>query len=109
MTATIWSKRTSADISSSKAYILSAGAGGFGQKVDRVRRLSILLLQKNGALFSSDFQKNKEALAKVATIKSKQLRNEVAGYITALLRREEGEEEEVLPDLTVTQPEPEIS
>ncbi len=75
--------------------------------MNRVRSLSILLLQKNPALFSKDFQSNKEALTKLAVIRSKQLRNQVAGYITAAMSREAEEEEEMSPELTVTEQAPE--
>lgn len=66
-----------------------------------------MLLQKNPALFSKDFQSNKEALTKLAVIRSKQLRNQVAGYITAAMSREAEEEEEMSPELTVTEQAPE--
>ncbi len=66
-----------------------------------------MLLQKNPALFSKDFQSNKEALTKLAVIRSKQLRNQVAGYITAAISREAEEEEEMSPELTVTEQAPE--
>lgn len=41
--------------------------------------------------FTDDFQKNKEALSKITTISSKQLRNEIAGYITSLVKQETSE------------------
>jgi small subunit ribosomal protein S17e len=55
--------------------------------LDRVRRLSLLLLEKHGNLFTTDFEKNKEILSQVAIIRSKELRNEIAGYITRLMSR----------------------
>lgn len=68
-----------------------------------------MMLQKNPTLFSKDFQSNKQALTKLAVIRSKQLRNQVAGYITAALSREAEEEEEMAPELTVTEQAPEAS
>jgi small subunit ribosomal protein S17e len=47
----------------------------------------LLLLEKHGNLFTTDFEKNKEILSQVAIIRSKELRNEIAGYITRLVSR----------------------
>ena len=41
---------------------------------------------------SEDFQKNKENVAKYATIKSKRLRNSIVGYVTRLHKQEQKEE-----------------
>ncbi len=49
-----------------------------------IKRNSNNILDKNPEAFSKDFDKNKEALDKVADIKSKKLRNVIAGYITKL-------------------------
>jgi small subunit ribosomal protein S17e len=46
-------------------------------------------------MFSNDFDKNKEVLEKVAIIRSKGLRNEVAGYITGYMRSEIDDKQEV--------------
>jgi len=50
--------------------------------LDRVKRISEQILEIHGNVFTEDFEKNKEILMKVAVIRSKQLRNEVAGFIT---------------------------
>ncbi len=50
----------------------------------------MLLLEKYGNLFTTDFEKNKEVLSRVAIIRSKELRNEIAGYITRLMNRNKG-------------------
>ena len=57
--------------------------------LDRIRRISLLLLEKHGKLFTTDFDKNKEVLSKVAVIRSKELRNEIAGYITRLVKTDQ--------------------
>ncbi len=46
------------------------------------------ILEKHGNLFTNDFEKNKSILSRVAIIRSKQLRNEIAGYITDFVKKE---------------------
>jgi small subunit ribosomal protein S17e len=46
------------------------------------------LLERHGDMFTDDFEKNKEAIDKVAVLRSKRLRNEVAGYITVYLKNQ---------------------
>jgi small subunit ribosomal protein S17e len=62
--------------------------------MDRVKRISMQILDKYGNLFTNDFEKNKDLLSQVAVIRSKQLRNEVAGYITDFMKESEVPEEE---------------
>lgn len=62
--------------------------------VDRVKRISMQILDKYGNLFTSDFDKNKDLLSQVALIRSKQLRNKIAGYITDFMKESEVPEEE---------------
>lgn len=50
------------------------------------------ILEKYQNYFSTDFEENKHRLSKVAIIRSKQLRNEIAGYITAYMRKMAEEE-----------------
>ncbi|MEM0365395.1 MAG: hypothetical protein QXS25_07510, partial [Candidatus Nitrosocaldus sp.] len=45
------------------------------------------LLEKYDGMFSTDFESNKELLEKIAVFRSKELRNEVAGYITRHIMR----------------------
>jgi len=63
--------------------------------MDRVRRLSQEIVQKYPGIFGTDYQANKDALAKVATVHSKMLRNKIVGKITkamlAASERKEGE------------------
>lgn len=66
--------------------------------MNRIKRISMQLLDRYSGMFTGDFEKNKEVLNKVAVIRSKGLRNEVAGYITIYIKgqmnsKEEGEEE----------------
>jgi len=54
--------------------------------MNRIKRISMQLLEKYGDMFSTDFDNNKEVLNKVAIIRSKGLRNEIAGYITGYMK-----------------------
>jgi len=56
--------------------------------VDRIKRLSMVVLKDNKAKFGVDFNENKNILDSLTTITSKALRNRVAGYITRLLKNE---------------------
>lgn len=62
--------------------------------MDKVRRVSELLVQKYPDLFTGDFAKNKEALGGVAVVSTKFLRNQIAGYITRLKSTHEEVKEE---------------
>ncbi|RLJ02881.1 MAG: 30S ribosomal protein S17e [Candidatus Aenigmatarchaeota archaeon] len=56
----------------------------------RTRQIKIIakgLIRRYPELFSNDFEKNKEALAEF-DLKSKWMRNKVAGYITNLKAKE---------------------
>jgi len=56
--------------------------------VDRIKRLSMIVLKDNKAKFGTDFNENKNTLDSLSTITSKALRNRVAGYITRLVKNE---------------------
>jgi len=56
--------------------------------MDRIKRLSVIVLKDNKAKFGTDFNENKNTLDSLSTITSKSLRNRVAGYITRLLKNE---------------------
>lgn len=62
--------------------------------VNRVRRISTELMTTYKGKFGTDFKKNKKILDDVAVVRSKGLKNEIAGYITAHLRRELEEQKE---------------
>ena len=53
--------------------------------MDRIKRISLQLLERQKNAFTSDFDKNKEVLATCAVIRSKSVRNKVAGYITGIM------------------------
>ncbi|MDE1829784.1 MAG: hypothetical protein KGI25_05635 [Thaumarchaeota archaeon] len=69
--------------------------------VNRVRRISTELMTTYKGKFGTDFKQNKKTLDEVAVVRSKGLKNEIAGYITAHLRREleeQKEKEAVVPE-----------
>jgi len=56
--------------------------------VDRIKRLSMQAIAQYGSKFTSDFSENKKVLEQVSIIRSKGLKNEIAGYITKYVKRE---------------------
>ena len=61
-----------------------------------------MILEKHPDLFTTDFEKNKELLTEVAIIRTKALRNEIAGYITAAMHvRMEEPEGQTIEDVVV--------
>ena len=52
------------------------------------------VLKDKRDMFGVDFDKNKEALNQISTIRSKILRNELAGYITKFIKNELRNEED---------------
>ncbi len=62
--------------------------------MNRIRRISKELLSSHRGEFGTDFHDNKKILDEVAIIRSKGLKNEIAGYITSYLRRELEEQKE---------------
>ncbi len=62
--------------------------------VNRVRRISTELLAAYKEKFGTDFEENKKTLNELAIVRSKGLKNEIAGYITSHLRREEEEQKQ---------------
>ena len=59
----------------------------------------MLVLENNRKAFGVDFHENKKLLNNVATISSKSLKNQIAGYITRLVKKEirlESEKEETI-------------
>jgi len=61
--------------------------------VDRIKRLSYEVLDKHKSKFGEDFAENKKSLDEVAIVRSKGLKNEIAGYITRFIKRENREKE----------------
>jgi len=56
-------------------------------KTSSVKNIARELLEKYPERFSTDFEKNKKALAELAEFESKRTRNIVAGFITALKKQ----------------------
>jgi len=56
--------------------------------VDRIKRLSNEVLNEYSERFGTDFSTNKQTLNEITIIRSKGLKNEIAGYITKMLQRQ---------------------
>lgn len=56
--------------------------------MDRIRRLAMQVLERYRDRFTTDYQENKKTLDQVAIIRSKGLKNEIAGFITKFIKRE---------------------
>jgi len=54
--------------------------------LDRVRRIALTLINAHPDKFSADYQKNKQAVQELVSFHSKQLRNEVVGFITHYMK-----------------------
>ena len=61
--------------------------------MDRIKRLSYEVLEQHKSKFGESFTDNKKLLNELAIIRSKGLKNEVAGYITKFIKKENREEE----------------
>jgi small subunit ribosomal protein S17e len=79
--------------------------------MDRIRRISSALLSKYPDKFYPDFERNKKTVNELAKIRSKVLRNTIAGYLTSYIRKNSkqqevndgsSESENVEPSKTVT-------
>lgn len=56
--------------------------------MDRIKRFSAEVLGKHKSKFGPDFSDNKKALDQITIIRSKGLKNEIAGYITKYIKHE---------------------
>lgn len=56
--------------------------------MDRIKKLSLEVLENHKDEFGTDFADNKKNLEQFAIIRSKGLKNEIAGYITKFLKHE---------------------
>lgn len=56
--------------------------------MDRIKRLSYEVLNQHKSKFGEDFADNKKILDQISIIRSKGLKNEVAGYITKFIKKE---------------------
>lgn len=57
-------------------------------KTSFVKHIARDLLEEHGDKFTTDFEKNKQVMAELIELKSKTIRNVVAGYLTNLKRQE---------------------
>ena len=57
-------------------------------KTSFVKRIGKSLYDKNKDKFTLDYSKNKEVIKSLINIKSKKMRNIVAGYVTSLKKQE---------------------
>ena len=60
--------------------------------MNRIKRISFEVLNDNKSKFGEDFLENKKALNQVSIIRSKGLKNKVAGYITRFIKKQIREE-----------------
>jgi small subunit ribosomal protein S17e len=74
-------------------------------RVDRIKRLSYEVLDKHKSKFNESFSDNKKSLDQVSIIRSKGLKNEIAGYITKFIKNEKREEEMKLSQAAASQQE----
>lgn len=62
--------------------------------MNRIKRISMEVLALHKDKFNTDFVQNKKILEEIAIVRSKGLKNELAGYITKYLKRELEQERE---------------
>ena len=60
--------------------------------MNRVKKLSTDLLNRYPDKFNVDFQQNKKIVDEVAKVKSKELRNQIAGYIASYINKQTKEQ-----------------
>ena len=60
--------------------------------MDRIKRLSFEVLDAHKSKFGEDFVENKKALNQISIIRSKGLKNKIAGYITRFIKKQIREE-----------------
>ena len=64
------------------------------EDVNRIKRISTEVLAIYKDKFGTDFAQNKKVLDQIAIVRSKGLKNEIAGYITTYIKREIEEQNE---------------
>ncbi|HET6715554.1 MAG TPA: 30S ribosomal protein S17e [Nitrososphaeraceae archaeon] len=60
--------------------------------MNRVKRLSTELLNRYPDKFNIDFQQNKKTIDDIAKVRSKELRNQIAGYIASYINKQTKEQ-----------------
>lgn len=73
-------------------------------RIKLVKRTARDILARYANLFTDDYEHNKEVLSQVAEIPSRVLRNQIAGYITRLVKRQRKIEQQLSlqQEITVT-------
>ena len=56
--------------------------------MDRIKRLTKEVLEHHQSKFGEDFAENKKILNQISIVRSKGLKNELAGYITKFIKKE---------------------
>jgi len=73
--------------------------------MNRIKRLSFEVLDDHKSEFGEDFVDNKKVLNQISIIRSKGLKNEIAGYITRFIKKEIREEKSKQERVLASQPE----
>ena len=60
--------------------------------LNRVKKFSTELLNRYPNKFNVDFQQNKKTIDELATVRSKELRNQIAGFIASYINRQTKEQ-----------------
>jgi len=60
-------------------------------KTQQTKRITFELISRHSDSFKKDFGENKRLVEQFAEIRSKKLRNMIAGYVTRIMQREEVE------------------
>ncbi len=58
-------------------------------KTQQIKRVTKQLMKEHGNEFKKDFSENKELVGQFVNVKSKKLRNTIAGYVTRLTKTRE--------------------
>jgi len=76
--------------------------------VDRIKRISYEVLTDHKSMFGEDFADNKKILDEISIVRSKSLKNKVAGYITKFIKKEIREEKSKQAQIASSQSEESI-
>jgi small subunit ribosomal protein S17e len=60
--------------------------------LNRVKKLSTELLNRYQDKFNVDFEQNKKIIDDIAIVRSKELRNQIAGYIASYINKQTKEQ-----------------
>lgn len=69
--------------------------------MNRIRRIAEDLVTRYPSLFTSDFDKNKQALSQVSVIRIRSIRNQLAGAITRVVHDQGPATADVAPEPTL--------